>query len=210
MLIATEARKANMHKRPEALWRMEAAKEQALAEMYMGIISQVSEPTQSDVEKFILANPTLFTQAKRYTFSVLEMETQAFDLDVMTPIFDETSDFQKLEKHLKASDTPYTMSSAVRESSSFPEEIRVQLSEYSLGDNIILQGDVQISILKIINVSNASLTVLEGIPFARTLLKQEHSRERVGQKLKDLRAKSNVKIYRESARLKPQKETSGK
>jgi EpsD family peptidyl-prolyl cis-trans isomerase len=201
VLIAEEARKAKMDKRPEALWRMEAAKEQALAEMYMGIVSQPAEPTQEDVETFILDNPTLFTAAKKYTFSVLDLEAGDFDLEVMTPLFDETSDFTKLEAYMKGQDIPYTISSAVRESSSFPEQIRLQLAEYTLGDNIVLQGDQQVSILKIINVSNAAITVLEGIPVARQLLKQEESRQRVENKLNELRGDARIKIFRQSAKL---------
>ena len=199
-LIIEEAKSQNMHKRPEALWRMEAARDQALAEMYMGLISQAPEPTQADVETFVLDNPTLFTKAKRYTFSVLEMGKENFDLDLMTPYFDEKSDFAALQTYLDGQEIPYTLSSSVRPSSAFPEPIRLQLAEYDLGDNIVLNGDIQTSILKIIKISNASVTLSEGVPIARALLKQEEAQSRVRSKLESLREDAEITIYRPSAK----------
>lgn len=210
VLILAEAKSLNMHKQPEALWRMEAAKDQALAEMYMGLISQAPEPTQTDVENFVIDNPTLFNKAKRYTFSVLDMGIEKFDLEKLTPYFDEQQDFTALQAYLKEQEVPYTLSSSVRSSSAFPKGIRQQLANYGLGDNIVLNGALQTSILKIINIANASVNLEKAGPIARVLLKQEEAQGRVRRKLNSLRKGDKVVVYRVSARPVPVSETDSR
>ncbi|MGV6802106.1 MAG: hypothetical protein ACWA5L_09325 [bacterium] len=199
ILIAESAKKAGLHKRPETLWRMEAAKELALAEIYMGTVSQPPEPTQDQVEKFILDNPTLFLKARLYTFSVLELANENFDLDRMTPLFDETTDFTALRSYLDENNIPYTLLPAYRSSSTFPKKIRDQLMQYNVDDNIVLRGDVQTSIMKINKISNDSISMEDALPIARAMLRQEESQKRVEKALKSLRANGKVTIYRQQA-----------
>ncbi len=200
ILIVKEAEAAKIHKRPEALWRMEAAREQALTELYLGIIAQPPEPSQIEVEEYILDNPTLFSKAKNYTFSVIEIDSKDLDLEVLTPLFDEKPDFSVLRAALEVKGITYTLSEAVRPAAGFPEAIRLQLSEYSTTDNIVLQGDVRTSIMKITKIESAGLSLTSSIPLARALLKQQESQNRVRRKIEQLRKNTAVAIYRESVK----------
>lgn len=200
ILIAEAAREAGLHKKPEAMWRMEAARELALAETYMGIVSQPPEPTQDRVERFILDNPTLFTGARRYTFSVIELSNDDTDLEAMTPLFDETPDFEELKAWMDEKSIAYTQTVAVKDSSAFPKPVRQQLADYALEDNLVLKGNISTTIMKIIRIENTSLSVIEALPLARVMLKQEDTTGRVRDTLEKLRAESRVKIYRDSAR----------
>ncbi len=199
-VAAEAARSAKIDRRPDALWRMEAAKEQALADLYMGLVAQPVEPTQSEIQDFMLANPTLFTEARRYSFSVLEIGLDDFDLDSMTPLFDERSDFKRLQDFLDKSQIAYSLSASVRPASSFPEAIRVQLAKYDVSDNIVLQGSDKISILKIIRIMNDSVTLEEGSPSARAILRREDATKKVTTRIEALRKTAKVTYYRDTVK----------
>lgn len=199
-LITTKARAADLHKRPEALWRMEAAREVALAETYMQTVTQVPEPTQSAVEQFILDHPSLFLEARSYSFQVIDIDTSFPDIADLTPLFDETSDFSLLRAHLDEANVSHRESRALRPAASFPDAVREQLASYGVNDNIVLEGPQNTSIMKITGIEDARLTMSESLPMARSLLRQRNLQTRTATILRSMRENGDVTIYRPSAR----------
>lgn len=200
-LFAKDARRAKIDKRPEAMWRMEAAREQALAEIYVNIVSQAPEPTRAELEIYMQEHPDLFKKAKRYGFSVIETAADGLDLDAITPLFDETKDFKDFEAWLKERNIRYTLSPATRDGASFPAPIRKRLGEYGPGDNVVLQGDNVVTIMKIITIEDAPLNFNEGAPLARTLIRQQRAQERLGAKRDALRENATIDYFRDGLAL---------
>jgi len=201
-LLSGEARKSEIHRRPEALVQMKAAQDQVLADLYLGITSQPAEPTLQDVEDYITQNPTLFSRRRKYTFSVMTLPTEAFDEKALTPLFDETKDFKKLESFLRAEKVEFALSSVAQPSSAFPEPIRKQLGKYGVSDNIVLQGDVQTQIMKIVRAQPSPFPAEDWSPLARNLLLEQKSLSRAEKLVKRLRDKASIAYYRESAKPK--------
>lgn len=201
IVFAQEARRHKVDRKPEAMWRMETAREQALAEVYADIIAQPPEPTQADIRQFMQENPSLFADAKSYDFQVIEFETGAVAIEEVTPLFDETDSFNQFAKHLAGKNIPYTLSPAKRAAATFPKPIREQLAKYGVRDNIVLEGDERVTVMKIMAITPEPLNYKEGASLARLMLRQERSDERVQNKLEALRAQSGVTYYREH--LKP-------
>ncbi|MCI5045572.1 MAG: hypothetical protein MRY72_12815 [Aquisalinus sp.] len=202
ILLVREATENKVDRRPETMWRIAAAKEQALVDMYLGIISQPPEPSQTDVQDFILQNPTLFARAKNYTFQVLELATSDFDAASLTPLFDEKPDFSALRANLEGAGVTYTLTESVRQAASFPEAVRVQLDAYEVSDNIVLQGDVRTSVMKITGIAPSGLSMAESLPLARALLRQKEAQQRISRKLEQLRDQTPVSVFRTT--LKPE------
>ncbi len=200
IVAAEAAREAKVDRRPDAMWRMEAAKEQALADLYISLVAQPVEPTRAEVQDYMLENPSLFTEARRYSFSVLEIETQDFDVDQLSPLFDETSNFDKLSTYLDRQQTPYMLSASVRPASSFPIAIREQLAAYDVSDNIVLRGADKVSILKIMRITNDSVTLDEGTPAARAILRREDATKKVTNRIEQLRKNADVVYYRDTVK----------
>ena len=202
ILLARDATVNKVDRRPETMWRVAAAKEQALVDMYLGIISQPPEPSQAEVQDYILQNPTLFARAQDYTFQVLELATDDFDAVSMTPLFDEQQNFTVFRENLEAAGITYTLSESVRQAASFPEAVRLQLDAYDVSDNIVLQGEVRTSVMKITRITPSGLSMAESLPLARALLRQAEAQQRISRKLEQLRDQTPVSVFK--ATLKPQ------
>jgi len=202
-LLARAARDANIHRKPEALRRMKAAQEQALADLYLGTASQPPEPTRVEIEDFILENPSLFDNRRLYTFNVLSMPTRVFEKEDLTPLFDRSPDFSALTGYLDKTRAKFSQTSTIQPSNAFPEAIRRQLGSYSVKDNIVIKGDVETQIMKITAIEDAPLPHDQAPPLARRALLEAGANERASRLVESLKSKANVSYYRASAAPAP-------
>jgi EpsD family peptidyl-prolyl cis-trans isomerase len=198
-LLAEAARKAEMHRRPEAMARLRVAEEQALAEMYLAYAAQPPEPTRSDIDDYIRLNPSLFVDRRVYEFTVLTLPTRNFDERTLTPLFDSESDFSRLAQRLDSVGVAYSLAGAVQSSAAFPKPIREQLARYGVSDNIVVKGESDTQIMKILKASNDSSRAEDWPALARRLLLDEETSKRAEAVMQRLKREGSVAYYRASA-----------
>jgi len=205
VILADAARKAELHRRPEAIAQMKASQDQALADLYLMIASQPAEPSREEIDDYIANNQTLFAKRRSYEFSVLILPTENFDEEKMTPLFDEASTFANLEEQLRRDNVAYSVNNSIQPSTAFPKEIREQLGRYSVRDNIVLKGQPQTQIMKIIRVRPAVQSSEDWLALARRLLLDENAAQRASDLLERLRDDTAVTYYRKSVAPKDSK-----
>jgi EpsD family peptidyl-prolyl cis-trans isomerase len=198
-LLADAARKAQMHRKPEALARLRAAEDQALAEMYLAYAAQPSEPTRAEIDDYIRQNPSLFADRRTYDFLVLVLPTKAFDENTLTPLFDSERDFSRLTERLDAAGIAYSSAGAVQSSVAFPKPIREQLARYGVTDNIVVKGETDTQIMKIVRARKDAARTDEWPALARRLMLEEQSSERAEALMQRLRRDGGVAYYRAGA-----------
>jgi len=198
-LLAKAARDSSLHKRPEAIARMYAAQDQALADLYLSIASQPPEPTREEIAAYIRANPTLFAARKTYDFTILTLESKNFKAETLTPLFDKEPDFARLAGLLDKAGASYRMSTLTQSGAAFPAPIRLQLAQYGVRDNIVLRGDSETQIMKIVAVRDDQGAAASWGPFARRLLLEEASAKRAEALMARLKKEGGVAYFRASA-----------
>ena len=202
-LLAKAAREQNLHKKPDAIARMYAAQDQALADLYLAIASQPPEPTRAEIEAFIRANPTLFAERKAYDFTILTLESKNFNEATLTPLFDEEPDFSRLAGLLDKAGARFALSTMTQSGAAFPAPIRLQLAKYGPKDNIVLRGEGETQILKITAVRSDAQPSDSWGPLARRLLIEEASMKRAEALMARLKKEGAVAYYRASAAPAP-------
>lgn len=202
-LLAGAARAQNLHRKPDAILSMQAAQEQALADLYLALAAQPPEPTPEEIEDFIAANPSLFADRRVYEFSVLTLPTARFDEKSMGPLFDDTPDFTALIALLQRTQTEFAVSGAVQPSTAFPKPVREQLARYTLSDNIVIQGDTQTQIMKILRARKELLPQSEWRTLARRILLEEAASDRAEGLVRRLKGEARIAYYRPSAAPAP-------
>lgn len=209
-LLAKAARDANLHKKPDAIARMYAAQDQALADLYLGIASQPPEPTRDEIDTFIRNNPTLFADRRVYDFAILTLESKNFDEKTLTPLFDQDADFTRLSSLLDKAGARHALSTMTQSGAAFPAPIRLQLAKYGLKDNIVLRGEAETQILKITGVRKDPLASDSWGPLARRFLIEEASVKRAEALMARLKKEGAVAYYRASAAPRPQAKAAPK
>ncbi len=195
-VLAAAAREANLHRRPEALARMQAAQEQALADLYLGLAAQAPEPTRDEIADYIKDNPSLFSERRTYDFLVMNMEASAFDEKSLTPLFDTDTDFKRLAALLDRAGAKYAISTLTQSGLAFPKPIRDQLGAYDLRDNIVLQGEAQTRILKIAAIRPDPAPQAEWGMLSRRILMEEAAARRAGALIERLRREAQTQVFR--------------
>lgn len=198
-ILAHAAREAKLQRKPEAMARMYAAQDQALADYYLALASQPAEPTRNEIDDYIRKNPSLFAKRKVYDFIILSMDTENFREKALTPLFDKEPDFSRLASVLEKAGANYAIATVTQSGAAFPEPIRVQLAQYAARDNIVLKGDSQTQIMKIVGVRNDAQSPEAWPPIARRLLIEKSAAERAEAFLARLKAKTDIAYYRPSA-----------
>ena len=196
-LLVNAATDAGFHRKPDAVMRVKAARDQALADFFLATASQPPEPTLAEVEDYIANNPGLFAQRKQYTFEVLSLPTSQFDADAMTALFSETADFSDFSAALKAQNIDHSIKPLVQASSSFPSEIRKQLSKYTINDNIVIKADRETQIMKILKAESDLAPSAQWPAIARRIVKEENAVRRARALVDSLKLGNSVIYYRE-------------
>ena len=202
-LLAKAARDANLHRKPETMARMYAAQDQALADYYLALASQPAEPTRAEVDAFIAENPSLFSARKIYDFLVLTLETKHFNEEAVTPLFDEEADFSRLARVLDKAGAKYVVATATQSGAALPAPIREQLARYSSRDNIVIRGDNDTQIMKIVGVRDDKTDSAEWPALARRLLLDQGAGERAESLIVRLKKDADIAYYRASAAPPP-------
>jgi EpsD family peptidyl-prolyl cis-trans isomerase len=202
-LLASAARGQNLHRKPDAILRMQAAEEQALADLYLGLAAQPPEPGVDEIEDFIAANPSLFADRRVYEFSVLALPTAKFDDKAMAPLFDDAPDFRTLIAALESAKTEYAVSSAIQPSTAFPKPVREQLARYTVSDNIVIKSETQTQIMKITRATAEALPQSEWRSLARRILLEEKASARAEGLVRRLKSEAKIAYYRPSAAPAP-------
>ena len=204
ILLAKAARSGNFHRQPEAIRRMAAAQEQALADLYVATASQPPEPTRQEINDYIRDNTDLFSRRRQYDFSVLTMPSSRFSQEGTTPLFDETETFAALEKALRKASVEYQITPMTQFSNAFPAAIRKQLAQYGPRDNIVIAGAEETQIFKIMDVRSAPLSSADAAPAARQALILEATQTRAKRILEQLRGDASLAYFRATAAPAPQ------
>lgn len=198
-LLADAARAANLNRKPEAVLRMKAAEEQALADLYVAVSSQPPEPTPEEIEDYVAANPSLFSDRRVYDFAILTLPTDRFDDKAMSPLFDTTSDFSRLAEALEHGGIAYSISSATHPSTGFPKAVREQLAKYAVSDNIVIKGAEQTQIMKITRARRETTPSSQWPETARRAILEENAARRAEETLARAKRSAAIAYYRPSA-----------
>ncbi len=198
-LLAKAARAAELHRKPETMARMYAAQDQALADYYLALASQPAEPTREEIDDYVRKNPSLFANRKTYEFSILSMESKNFNEAALTPLFDREPDFSRLASVLDKGGARYSITSATQSGAAFPAPIREQLAKYSARDNIVIKGDGEAQIMKIIAARKEKTDAADFPPLARRMLLEEATAKRAGDLMARLKKEARVAYYRPTA-----------
>lgn len=198
-LLTKAARAADLHRKPEAMARMYAAQDQALADYYLALASQPAEPTREEIDDFISKNPSLFAQRRRYDFLVFTLETKNFKEDAVTPLFDREEDFSRLAAVLAKAGARFSIAPATQSGAVFPAPVREQLAKYGVRDNIVIKGDQDTQIMKIVAIRDEPSNAAEWPELARRLLMERMAAGRAEELLSRLKQESDIAYYRPTA-----------
>ncbi|HNR77210.1 MAG TPA: hypothetical protein PKM48_08775, partial [Parvularculaceae bacterium] len=144
-----------------------------------------------------------FGARKVYDFLVLTLETRHFNEAALTPLFDEEPDFARLLRVLDKAGARRAVATATQSGAALPAPIREQLAKYSVRDNIVIRGENDTQIMKIVAVRDDATDAADWPALARRMLLEQGAGARAEKLVTRLKKDADIAYFRASAAPPP-------
>ena len=200
-LAVEQATEEKLHRSPEVVAQIEAAKRDILARAYMKkVAGAVQKPSPEEVKKYYAEHPELFSA--RRIFNVQEIVVPAAPglADQLRAFAASGKPIVDVANWLKSKDIKFDGGSATRAAEQIPLERLTQIHALKDGQSLVTESPQSVTLLRL--ASSQSLPVAEAaaLPRIEQFLNNRRGSEAVTASLKKLRADAKVTYMGDFAR----------
>jgi EpsD family peptidyl-prolyl cis-trans isomerase len=192
-LAVDQAMENKLHRSPEVVSQIEAARREILARSYLQkIVSALPKPTPEEVRTYYAEHPQLFAQ--RRIFNVQEIVVPA------TPgVADQLHSFSLSGKSiesaaawLKSKDIKFGGGNITRPAEQIPMELLAKIHPLKDGQSILIESPQSITLLRVASSQLSPVPEVAAMPRIEQFLGNQRANEAVTSKLKALRASAKI------------------
>lgn len=199
-LVTQLAKTDGLDKTPAYLAQLRILQENLLVNQYAQKIAKaVSLPDAAAVDAFISANPTIFSQRKRYTLDQLVF-TQPADASILQKLGPAHS-LDAIAAILTAAHTQFVRGSGKLDSAGIPPQIATKIASLPPGEPFLLPDNGRIVASVITATEPLPVSPTDARPAAVNLMRQKGLSDAIGKKLEA--ARSSAKISYEAGFAPP-------
>jgi EpsD family peptidyl-prolyl cis-trans isomerase len=192
-LAVDQATEAKLHRSPDVVSQLEAARRDILSRAYLQkITSALPKPAPEELKKYYAENPALF--ADRRIYNVQEIVVPA-STGMAIPLREMASASKPIEDvaaFLKSKDIKFQGGSASRTAEQIPLELLKQVNELKDGQSTVFANARTITVLRVASSQRAPVSEAEALPRIEQFLTNQRATEAVLANLKTLRAGTKI------------------
>jgi len=201
-LLVQQALEQRLHRDPDVLAAIEAARHSLLAQAYVQKrVAASARPTEEEIRKYYAENPALFSE--RRVFRLLELATDMTP-DRMAEVqatIGKSRNLMDVGNALKAAGANVVSSAAVRAPEQLPLEFVARIAEMKDGQVAALANDRSITVLQIVESQRQPLSEKEATPLIEQFLSNQRRAELTRAELKRLRGEAKIEYVGEFTKL---------
>ena len=200
-LAVEQATEEKLHRSPEVVAQIEAAKRDILARAYMQkIAGTVAKPTAVEIKKYYAEHPQLFSE--RRIFNVQEIVVAAAPglAEQLRGFAAAGKPIVDVANWLKAKNIKFDGGSATRAAEQIPLERLGQIHALKDGQSLVLESPQSITLLRVASSQSSPVTEAAALPRIEQFLTNQRASEAVAARIKDLRAATKVTYMGEFAK----------
>ena len=199
-LAIDQATEAKLHRAPEVVAQIEAAKRDILARAYIQqFTSSLPKPTDDEAKKYYAEHPQLF--AERRVFNVQEVIAKPGPevVDLLRALSSSGKPAEEVAAALKAKDIPFKGGNSTRPAEQIPLELLPRLHALKDGQSLVLEMPQGVTYLRVASSQSAPIAEADALPRIQQFLGNQRASEAVAAKLKELRASTKITYMGEFA-----------
>ena len=192
-LAVEQATESKLHRSPEVVAQIEAARRDILARAYMQkIASALPKPNAEDVKKYYAEHPQLFSA--RRIFNVQEIVVPAAPglAEQLRGFAAAGKPITEVAAWLKGKDIKFDGGSATRAAEQIPLERLAQIAALKDGQSIVIEAPQAITLLRVASSQSAPVAEAAALPRIEQFLTNQRATEAVAAKIKQLRAAAKI------------------
>lgn len=200
-LAVEQATENKLHRSPEVVAQIEAARRDILARAYMQkIAAALPKPSAEDVKKYYVEHPQLFSA--RRIFNVQEIVVPAAPglAEQLRGFVDAGKPITEVATWLKSKDIKFDGGSATRAAEQIPLERLAQIHALKDGQSVVIEGPQAITLLRVASSQQSPVAETAALPRIEQFLTNQRATEAVAANLKQLRAAAKISYMGEFAK----------
>jgi len=200
-LAVEQATDAKLHRSPEVVAQIEAAKRDILARAYVQqFTAALPKPTPEEVKKYYAEQPLLFSQRRIFSVQEIVMPGAAGVADQLRAQAAGGKSMEEIASWLKGQNIQFKGGSATRAAEQIPLNLLPQVSALKDGQTTVLTTPQGITVLHLVASQSQPLAQADALPRIEQFLTNQRANEAVTAKLKDLRAATTIAYLGEFAK----------
>lgn len=200
-LAVEQATEDKLHRSPEVVTQIEAARRDILARAYMQkVAGTVPKPGAEEIKKYYTEHPQLFSQ--RRIFNVQEIVVPAAPglAEQLRSFAAASKSIVDVANWLKAKNIKFDGGSATRAAEQIPLERLAQIHALKDGQSMVFESPQTITLLRIASSQSSPVAEAAALPRIEQFLTNQRASAAVTAKVKELRAATKVTYMGEFAK----------
>jgi EpsD family peptidyl-prolyl cis-trans isomerase len=192
-LAVDQATDDKLHRSPEVVSQIEAARRDILARAYMQkIAGALPKPTPEELKKYYAEHPQLFSDRRIFNVQEIVVPTTPGVADQLRALAAAGKPIEEAAAWLKAKDIKFQGGSASRAAEQIPLELLPQVHALKDGQSMVMEAPRAITLLRLASSQQAPVTEAAALPRIEQFLTNQRAGEAVAAKLKQLRASTSI------------------
>ena len=192
--LAVDAATAdNLHRSPEVIAALEAARRDVLARAYVQkIAGTVAKATPEEISQYYRDHPALFSERRVFNLQELRLADPGAALAEVRKLTEQSKPVEEIAAFLKAKGVSFSGGSATRAAEQLPLDVLPKMNALKDGDYLIMQGDKAATVIRVAGSQQAPITEEKARPAIEQFLNNRRIGDTVAAEMKRMRGATTV------------------
>ena len=192
-LAVQAATESKLDRTPEVVQAIESARRDILTRAYFAkLVSGLSKPTTTEINKYFDDHPELFSQRRIYNLQQIVVSGDASLLQKAKDQIASGKSMQEIADWLKASNAKFSAEGGTRAADQIPLEVLSKLKEVKDGQSVIVEGQNSFLIAHVVSTQSQPMTQSDAIPRIQQFLNNQRANDVVMNELKRLKQEAKI------------------
>lgn len=192
-IAVDQAIENKLHRTPEVLSQIEAARREILTRAYMQkIASALPKPSADDAKIYFAEHPQLFSERRIFNVQEIVAPMAAGTAEQLRRYASASKPIEQAAAWLKSRDIKFAGGSATRAAEEIPLELLAQVSALKDGQSTVLEAPESITLLHVISSQRVPVDEATALPRIEQFLGNQRASEAVAANIKKLRTDTKI------------------
>jgi EpsD family peptidyl-prolyl cis-trans isomerase len=200
-LAIEQATEDKLHRSPEVVAQIEAARRDILARAYMQkIAASVPKPSAEETKKYYVEHPALFSERRIFNVQEIVTPTAPGLADQLRALVAAGKPIVEVANWLKSKGVKFDGGSATRAAEQIPLERLAQVHALKDGQSIVLESPQTITLVRVASSQSSPVAEAAALPRIEQFLTNQRASAAVTTNIKQLRAAAKITYMGEFAK----------
>ncbi len=192
-LAVDQATENKLHRSPEVVAQIEAARRDILARAYIQQVSAgIAKPTAEEAKKYFAEHPQLFSERRIFNVQEIVVPNAPGVADLLKSQVASGKSLEEIASALKGKDIQFNGGSATRSAEQIPLDVLPKIHALKDGQATVLEAPQAVTVVRVVSSQAASVSEAAALPRIEQFLTNQRAGEAVAANIKQLRSTTKI------------------